>query len=413
MASEIVILAKGGSMHHAQPLLDHFGARCIATPKWDPSAVLKERPSLVITFDEHWAELAHCVSTVARHGVATLQIMDGILEWRRTWTCPTSIESRPLNQPILSHKVACLGRVDARILESWGNVGKCEIVGSPRLDHLVEKRRPARRKAILGRPLRVLIMTAKTAGFTSVQVETVCRSLMDLKQLLAGRPDVELIWRVTQKLHQRLGVTNTIRNVLSTELHDILATVDCVITTPSTAMLESMLCGHPVALLDYHNCPHYVPAAWRITCAAQIEPVLDELRAPPLERIVYQDFCLEDSLVCHGSARARIATLIEEMLKIQRKSPKAGMPLVFPYRIIDDPAEHATWPSTAYNLEKLFPQHPVLRMRNIAELQGELEAALGTISILRRQIDAISGRFDRIPGYRLAVRVGKAVIGKS
>ena len=42
-------------------------------------------------------------------------------------------------QPVVGHKIACLGRSQARILESWGNVGKCEIVGAPRLDRLIGK----------------------------------------------------------------------------------------------------------------------------------------------------------------------------------------------------------------------------------------------------------------------------------
>jgi hypothetical protein len=41
----------------------------------------------------------------------------------------------------------------------------------------------------------------------------------------------------------------------------VLASVDAVISTPSTAMLEGMLQGLPVAVLDFHNRPHYVPAA--------------------------------------------------------------------------------------------------------------------------------------------------------
>lgn len=232
MSAEIVILANRGLMPHARPLLEHFGDRALVEREWVPEAVMRHQPSLVITFDEHLAGLGLCVVEAARFGVATLQAMDGILEWRRTWAYPTSPEKRPLNQPALAHKLACLGRADARILESWGNVGKCEIIGVPRFDGLAATRRPARTEPITGRPLRLLVMTAKTPGFTPEQVEMTFRSLLDLKSHLAGRQDVVVIWRLTEKLHERLGVKNTVKNIFSTELHDILATVDAVITTP-------------------------------------------------------------------------------------------------------------------------------------------------------------------------------------
>ncbi len=409
MSAEIVILARSGSMHHTKPLLEHFGARALVEGEWVPEAVMQHQPSLVITFDEHGAELGLCVGEAARRGVATLQVMDGILEWRRTWQYPTSPEKRPLNQPALAHKIACMGRADARLLESWGNVGKCEIVGSPRFDRLAATRRPTRTEPIARRPLRLLVMTAKTPGFTPEQVEITFRSLLDLKRHLAGRQDVEVIWRVTQKLHKRLGVENTVRNILSTELHDILATIDAVITTPSTAMLESMLCGQPVALLDYHNCPHYVPAAWGIFCEGHIEPVLDELKAAPLAWMLYQEFCLEDALACRTPALPRMAYLIDEMLRIRRECLAAGKPLAFPHRIVQDPAEQVAWPSEAFDLKRLYPHHRVFGNREVTILQAELDAALGTISILKSQVEVLSGRLNRIPGYRLAVNIYHAL----
>lgn len=402
MPAEIVLLAKKGSLHHAQPLSAHFGERCVVESDWMPDRVLRHDPDLVITFDEHGAELGLCVAEAARRGVATLQIMDGILEWRRTWNYPTSVEKRPINQPVLSHKVACLGRIDAAIMESWGNVGTCEIVGSPRLDSLVRQRRPPRTAAVHGRPLRLLVMTAKTPGFSPEQIEVTYRSLFDLKDHLSKRGDIEVVWRVTQHLHERLGVRNTVHDVLSTELHDILASVDAVITTPSTAMLESMLFGHPVALLDYHNCPHYVPGAWRIACEQHIAEALSGLRNAPRERMLYQEFVLEQALLCKGPALARMASLIEEMIRIRRESRARGGQLAFPARILQRSDPAIAWPIQAFDLEKLYPHHPVFGNREMTRLQAELECALGTINVLRRQLDVAVGRLRRIPGYRLA-----------
>jgi hypothetical protein len=66
MSAEIVILAGSGSMHHAKPLLGHFGARALVESEWVTEAVMQHQPSLVITFDEHGAELGLCVGEAAR-----------------------------------------------------------------------------------------------------------------------------------------------------------------------------------------------------------------------------------------------------------------------------------------------------------------------------------------------------------
>jgi hypothetical protein len=397
--ADIVILAGDFLMPHAHQLIDHFKSRCVVERDWRPSAILAHNPELVITFDEHHAELGLCVAEMVRRNVATLQIMDGILEWRRTWAYPTSQAKRPLNQPVLSHKVACLGKSDARIMESWGNVGKCEVVGVMRFDQLVKNRRPIRTSSIEGRQLRLLVMTAQSPGFTPEQVEITYKSLEELKYFLANKSDIDVIWRVTQNLHRRLGVENTARNLRGTELHEILPQVDAVITTPSTTILESMLFGHPVAVLDFHNTPQFVPAAWHITCPQQFAPVLEDLQNPPLERMLYQQFCLEDCLSCHSPALPRMIYLIEEMLRIRREHlVSRGGELVFPFRILNQPGEYVSLPSESFDLEKLYPGHPVFGERRLTFLQAELEAALGTIEYLGGRFDN-PARLYRLPGF--------------
>ncbi len=405
---EIVIISGGGSMHHARPLLEHFGERAVVETERTASKLAGHDPDLVIAFDEHDCELGMLIGEMSRRGIATLQIMDGILEWRRTWQYPTSAQKRPLNQPALAHKVACLGRADARIMESWGNVGKCEIVGSPRFDHLVRAKRDSRIGPVSGRPLRLLVMTAKTPGFTPEQIETTYRSLADIRDDLGGRTDIEIVWRLTQNIHEKLGIHNIVRDVTGGELHEMLRQVDAVVTTPSTALLESMLCGLPTALLDYHNCPHYVSAAWQITCKTQIDSVIENLRTPPLERMLYQDYCLHEALACATPALPRMTRLIDEMVRIRQRAKASGNPVLnFPHRILDDPEEHISWPNANFNLQTLYPHHPVFGRSDVTVMQAELEAALGTVERLQAQVDVLTRRLHRIPGYTLAARVRK------
>lgn len=406
--TEIVLLANPGSVHHARPFEAYFGERVVVEPDWRPTAIARHDPELVVTFDEHDAVLGLCVGEMARRGVATLQVMDGILEWRRTWAYPTTPQKRPLNQPALAHKIACLGRADARVMESWGNVGKCEVVGSPRFDGLVRRGAEDREARDPGRPFRLLLMTAKTPGFDAAQVEVTLQSLRDVREELEGRSDVEVVWRVTKELDERLGVPKSVRDVTGGELHQVLRTVDAVLTTPSTAMLEGMLVGLPVALLDYHNCPHYVPAAWRVTCRSQIAPAIEEMKNPSLARTIYQEYCLEDALACRTAAMPRMARLIERMISIRRQLPSGrGNGLRYPHRLLDEPDDHVAWPSDWFDLQALYPTHAVFGRADLTAMQAELEAALGTVERLSHQVDILTRRLHRIPGYRLAGRLVK------
>jgi len=410
---EIVVLAGGQTTRHFAKLEEHFHGRFIYDENSDPRSILKHNPDLVICFDEHYCALGYAVSQVKAAGVATLQVMDGILEWRRTWDYERQGHkvdgvANPINQPVISHKIACLGKRDAAILESWGNFGKCEIVGAPRLDHLVTKRmsqavrhpRPSTSKA------RVLVMTAKTAGFTSAQLQTTKRSLVDLKTYFQNRDDIDIVWRVTQGISSELGITNTLTDLAGSELHTLLENVDAVITTPSTSMLESMLARCPVALLDYHNTPHYFEAAWGIYCQSHLDSVVNELLEPPQPKLDYQEYLLHEQLACFSPATDRLIQLIDGMLAIKRESK--GRTLEFPTRILASSETDITYQLPLLQLRRYYPQFPVPDEAVLREMKLVLSAAQGTIKTLYDQVEILTKRLHAIPGYLLLKRLGRA-----
>ena len=87
---------------------------------------------------------------------------------------------------------------------------------------------------------------------------------------------VEIIWRLPPELADFINenIASPIKDYSGNEFAEILQSVDALITTPSTTMLEGMIKGIPVVLLDYTNSPHYVPAAWSITAPNHIEKVI-------------------------------------------------------------------------------------------------------------------------------------------
>ena len=270
--------------HHAAPIKESMPLEIVSISEVIEKAT---RGDLAIFFSEHFDRFRDCVVQLKSKNVATLYMIDGILEWRNAWenrkdepACPWTM------RPALAHKVACIGPSQVAMLNSWGNTAKSELVGVPRFDYYsrdmndhVVKPDPTRRD------FRLLIMSAKCPGFTPEQIEKTVAGFAALKSWLSNNPrmngrKIVPVWRLTGNLSERLEIENHCKDLSGMELKETLVDIDAVVTTPSTAMLEAMLLDRPVALLDFNNSPHLVPAAWRITAETQIKETLRNW--PPL-----------------------------------------------------------------------------------------------------------------------------------
>jgi hypothetical protein len=233
-----------------------------------------------------------------------------------------------------------------------------------------------------------LILTAKAPGFNEQQLQRTTRSLVDLRIWLDGRPQihgrhVRALWRITQGLEQAVGVENSLLDTTGDDLAKILARVDAVITTPSTAMLEGMLQGVPVALLDYHNCPHLVPAAWTISSASHLDQVVSELVNPPASKMLYQQHLLHDALECDSPALPRLTQLIQRMHKLAKQCVAAGKPLFFPPNLLQRADFDRAVKAADMNYASLFPMNPAFGENDLARLQsevGDLRASLAALT---------------------------------
>lgn len=346
------------------------GGEFVYDETWNPSIIGQSRPDLALCVNDWPDEIAACLEAARRARVPSLVLQDGILEWRCQYENPLfgAGGGAPQHQPVLADKIACLGVQSARHIASWGNAGKVEVTGMPRLDHLI-----GRAFSPLQRPgNRLLVMTAKNPGFTPEQRAVTLRSLRDVKAVLDGRRDVELTWRIGRDLAETLGVPNEFRSVASEELSAILERVDAVITTPSTTLLESMLAGRPVAALDYHNVPRFVPTAWTISAAEQIAPVLRELLDPSPRKMAFQGMCLRDSLECDGPAAPRVVRLMREMVAAASRIP-AGARWGLPQSLLG--AGLPAIPIAQATLGELYPEQTVFAERDVSELQARLARA--------------------------------------
>lgn len=310
---------------------------------WEPP----DDTALIVTAQQFQQPTAPLLFNAVKNNIPVLIIADGILEYRNTWLNP-GIVPGSLFQPVVGHKIAVLGNSQARILNSWGNTGKCEVVGSPRLDSLIGTDFASGDSD----KFNILVLTARTPGFTEDQTALVRQSLKDLKNwiddhpVINGKPIGKIIWRLTAGLDEAIGVSNDMDDNIEIGLPELMKKADAVITTPSTTILESMLCRKPVAILDYTNSPMYVPAAWTITAQSHFDSVLPELADPPEHRFQYQTTVLHDALECKTPATPRMIELVEKMVETASDCRKNNRPIEFSREILSRPQDATQTPFT-------------------------------------------------------------------
>jgi hypothetical protein len=236
-------------------------------------------------------------------------------------------------------------------------------------------------------------MTAKKPWYDEAQRAVIDRSLVDLRSFLESRPAIEVVWRVTRGLSEKLGVSNRLKELETAELSTVLAEVDAVITTPSTAILESMLVGRPVAVLDYHNSPRFVQTAWTVSAPDHLSEVIQELLEPPESKMLFQRACLHDNLRCDGPAAPRVTRLIEEMARWAGERRRRGESLPLPPNMLRFPEtdDEGVLPP----LRSLYPGVPVFSASDPESLRVRLARLEKDLEKLRRE--------------DLATRIGRGV----
>ncbi|MDB2687702.1 hypothetical protein N9Y42_10875, partial [Mariniblastus sp.] len=266
--------------------------------------------------------------------------------------------------------------------------GLCEIVGQPRFDQMYESEHlPVQDTG----PFRLLVTTARTPAFNDKQHRQVVQGLTELKNRFTrnncvGERHVELTWRLSEALLNELNLPVPDQTHKLPSLGETIEMSDAVITTPSTIFLESLIKRRPVALLDFTNSPAYVPAAWRITATAHINPVLEELASPPAAKMFFQRAVLRDQVELGQDSKLRLFTLFREMIDAGQQALKSDDPLSLPVRILSDPQRGIAKVEDHFDLSSLFPNSPVFRNNDVARLQQELVHAIARLEQLPKEL---------------------------
>ena len=350
---------------------------------------------LIVTHEHFRWETITTLRRIYKQAKVPISILcDGILEFRNTWQNPT-IADGSVYQTIFGHKIACIGRAPARAIESFGNQGLCEIVGHPRFDDMyTAEHLPVQESG----PFRLLVTTARTPAFTEQQHRQVVKGLTELKNRFTrnncvGKRLVEVNWRLHDSLLNELNLPIPDQAHKLPSLGDTIELSDAVITTPSTVFLESLIKRRPVALLDFTNSPAYVPAAWRITATAHMNPVLEELASPAATKMLFQRATLHDQLELGQDSRKRLFSLFGEMIDAGQRARESGAKLSLPDRILSDPQRGIAKIDDKFDLSVLFPNSPVFKENNVEQLQQELVHAIARLEQLPREL---YGRDEKI-----------------
>jgi len=367
-----------------------------AAARWQPP----EDCGLVVTHMHYrWEEVSAIRRITESQRIPVLVLADGILEYRNLYEHP-ELADGCIFQPLMGHKLACLGRSQARVVESWGNVGKCEVVGLPRLDPFLIQQAPPIRTA---GPFRLLIATATTPYFNAQQRESVVESLLHFKQRLEANSRVngrktEVTWRLTAGLERDLGLESGLDSKNRPSLSQAIDEADAVITTPSTLYLESALKRRPTAILDFYNSPNFVSAAWTINAPRHFNAILSELANPPAPKLLFQETELHDQLACHSPATPRLIELMLAMLRYGEDSRRAGHQLQLPLRMLADPLQGFAAIEPEFELARLFPENETFASQDLARVQVELNLARERLGSLPEELEEMRQRAIELNG---------------
>jgi hypothetical protein len=301
----------------------------------------------------------------------------------------------PPYQPVLSHKIGCIGPSQARILSSWGQYQKVEVTGNPRMDAYVDYRLNRLNKlgfnqSPRSKSARLLILVANRPAYTESGMMRARQSYLDLNEFLKQAVDtynLKITWRGGPRSPdvmpaEMVGSIDQGKG----SLFEALENADFVISSPSTATLEAMSMEIPTCILDYSGSPELLDAAWTIRSKEFIAKELESLFTNDIRRMQLQRYLIHDQIRMDSSSSARVSQLMLDMISIADRSRSEGSDLTFPASMVPG-HDYSSQTPYHYAPERLFESHPLFGLSELADLNRELAELHRYCSLLERRVE--------------------------
>jgi len=366
MKESMILCLIRGREKFIKPLFDADKFKIVVDEDWEESIIDKCKPDLLLSVGESHHSVFSCFKKARSLGIPTLNLQDGIHEWRDIWEHDAYARGGKYfnRQFIIADKISCIGQLQADWFTAMGMVGQPEVIGMPWMEDCLRNRNTWKRKTGVK---KILIMTANTPAFGPDQYEKVLRSIRDLKEFFEADTRVYPIWRLRGNLMKDLNLINADNKFEKESLQTIMPDIDCVICTPSTALLESMIVGIPTALIDYTNSPLFINSAWRITCKDQISQVINELLEPPENKLNFQENALNTMVYLKPQSDKRLVQLVRAMISYGLAAREKNEPLILPRNIVSQGTTEVS--PARFDVKSLFPYHSVFHKDDLISLQ--------------------------------------------
>jgi fructose-specific component phosphotransferase system IIB-like protein len=287
-------------------------------------------PDIVLTVSDWRAEIARVLLDAKTLNIPSLLFQDGTLDWiiQNEGELYGGTGGPTHFHPILTDKMAVIGHQSARVIASWNDASKVEVVGFPILQNEIDAAKTFRKEIIktTEKPLNVLITSTRQGWFCERQKIAFIEALQDLKTYFEQQKNVSVNWRLSRNLAEIIGVENEMKVKESVELVPLIKEADLIISAQSTVVVEAMIHGKPVAIIDYLNAPQYYGTAWMINAKSQIASTVESMIKAEPNRMLYQAYQLQDILSMELNAIERSKELIGKMVQYRKENNSIDFP---------------------------------------------------------------------------------------
>ncbi|MDX7767846.1 hypothetical protein [Aeromonas caviae] len=247
---------------------------------WMPFSYFKKYDLIVSTLYQSVANNI-VIMKCRRHGVKTLLLSDGIIEWQNLYNNPYMKKlGVKLYDPIFHEYFAVMGRDEKKYL-STNNLTSCIGFIPKRASFEMDKNTQER--------TMFLITTANNPYMDNEEKEELFSFILSVQKYFIENSIPYKLRIFNEELISLLqGKDKDVLNDVNTSFEFCIDNVLGLITTPSSIILKSMNQGIPTAQLIYRNSPIFLQSGWMLTSQRNISTTIKQMQSQCDERMKFQ-----------------------------------------------------------------------------------------------------------------------------